>query len=196
MLKPRRTIAPVRRPVILDWVKDVARIDAAAEDAVTDVLVDRAIERIDGPSGILNRCLIDQTWVEEFDEFPANGVLRLSLEPLQSVTSIRYYDADNSIVTLATSQYAVHTDALGPFIYRPNGVSWPATYDRPDAVEVTTVYGYGENPDDVPATIRLAIAMMVTHNFENREQVVIGTIASEVPESVTTMLSPYSRVGF
>jgi uncharacterized phiE125 gp8 family phage protein len=69
--------------------------------------------------------------------------LRLKWPPLIAVSSITYYDADNSSQTLASSNYHVETDADGSGrIVWATDATIPSLYDRPDAITVTFTTGY------------------------------------------------------
>lgn len=196
MLKPERIVPPVLRPVHIDWVRDVCRISVPDEDAYLDVAIDAAIEHVDGWAGILRRCLINQTWRESFDAFPSSGILRLALAPLQSIAEVKYFDGSNAEQTLSTASYDVYEDDEGVYLRRPDGVSWPTVYDRDDAVQVSTVYGYGANMDDIPASLRSAIAMLANHYFEERNPAIVGTIAGKIPYSIDSMFDRYRRPVF
>jgi uncharacterized phiE125 gp8 family phage protein len=100
--------------------------------------------------------------------------IRLPLGPVQSVTTVKYYNSANSQATLSTANYALYTDALGPYVGWLYGYSVPSLYARADAIEVTFIAGYGDEPKDVPAPIRHAILMIVGHLYENRETVNVG----------------------
>jgi uncharacterized phiE125 gp8 family phage protein len=56
---------------------------------------------------------------------------------------------------------------------------------------VTYVAGYGATSDTVPDAIRHAILLLVGFWFENREGVVVGTIAKELPFAVKSLLDAY-----
>jgi hypothetical protein len=90
--------------------------------------------------------------------------------PLQSITSITYYDANNTLQSFtntdSTTNYYVMTPSkvfgwLQPALY------YPATYDafRPDAVTITFTSGYNPAP---PAAIH-AVLLAVGTWYENRE---------------------------
>jgi uncharacterized phiE125 gp8 family phage protein len=74
--------------------------------------------------------------------------LRLPRGPVASVTDVKYYDADNMLQTVASSDYYL-TDEQVPQVRFLSSFAQPETYDRPDAVRVTYVAGYAptvENP--------------------------------------------------
>lgn len=189
-LKPVRTVAPTAFPVALVDIKRQCRVDHDDDNADLQDYVDTAIDQLDGYSGILGRALITQTWRQDFPAF--RDVMRMPLEPLQSVSSITYYDADNASQTLSATVYDVITDARGPAVTLTDGQSWPTTYARPDAVSVTFVVGYGDEASDVPARLRQAIKLHAADLYEGRE-------ASTADKRYSTMayerlIKPFQRV--
>jgi uncharacterized phiE125 gp8 family phage protein len=63
-----------------------------------------------------------------------------------------------------------------------------------NAFEVAFTAGYGDEASDVPEPLRHAIKLLVAHWFEQREPVVLGAAAQEVPATVAGLLLPYRRV--
>ncbi|RWK12530.1 head-tail connector protein [Mesorhizobium sp.] len=189
-LAPVRTVAPAEAPVSLDEMK--LHLHAGDdEDTLIQAYIDAATAHLDGYTGIIGRALVTQTWQQDFSGFSHS--LRLPLGPLESVSSVTYYDGSNVQQTLATSVYDKFTDALGPHVGLKPGQSWPSTYTRPDAVRVTFVAG--EDVADVPAPIKVAIMLLAANWYENRESVTLGSIPSEMPMGVAALIAPYRRVG-
>jgi len=105
---------------------------------------------------------------------------RMRYSPLSSITSITYYDTDDAQQTLSTDVYGVVTGDAG-HIYLKNNQSWPSLYNRPDAVTITFVAGYGA-ASAVPPWAAQAIKMLVGHWYENREAVTVPTRMSNILE--------------
>ncbi len=158
-LKPVRTAAPATTPVSVSDAKAQPSVGSAADDTLVGALIDAATSEIDGWSGYLGRCLVTQTWRFDFPEFPADGVLRLAMGDLQSVV-VTYVDEDGATQTLSSALYRTVTDALGPAVVLNDGETWPETDDRPAAVSVAAVLGYGA-ASAVPAAIKQAILLRV-----------------------------------
>jgi uncharacterized phiE125 gp8 family phage protein len=193
-LSPIRTVAPAVRPVSLEEAKDhVGAAEYDDDDRKIESCLNDAVEYIDGYKG-LGQALITQTWKVNLCGWPCDGI-RLPLGPVQSVATVKYYNSVNSQATLSTTNYALYTDALGPYIGWLHGYSVPTLYPRADAIEVTFVAGYGDEPKDVPAPIRRAILLLVGHWFENRETVNVGQTVTEVPLGVAALLGPYRHLG-
>ena len=190
MLSPVRTSAPADTPVSLTEVKAHCRVDGTDSDAVLTLLLAAAVSHLDGWTGILGRCMVTQSWRQDFCGFASP--LRLPLGPVASVTSVAYYDADNALVAaLSSDVWVLRHDALGAYVDLKPGQSWPSSYARADAVSVT--YAAGTAAADVPAALKAAILLMVSHWNENREAVA-GSM-SEVPMSASALIAPFRRIG-
>lgn len=194
-LLPVRTVAPAETLLSVADAKTHLRVEGSDEDGYVTGLVAAAEAYLDGFSGVLGRALVTQTWRRSFDQWPDGDVLRLPLGPLQSVSSITYYDTAGSSQTWASSNYHAVSDAIGPCIVLDDAASWPNLDDRPDAVTVTWVCGYGA-ASAIPAPIVHAAKLMIGHWHANRETVNVGNISSELPFTVAALLTPFRQVGF
>lgn len=189
MFPPVRTTAPAATPVSLTEVKAHCRVDGTDSDTVLTALLNAAVDHLDGWSGILGRCLVTQTWRQDFASF---GCLRLPLGPVSSIDTITYFDDENAQQTLPDSIYTLRSDALGAFVDLKPDQAWPSVYNRADAVSVTFIAGTAAA--DVPAAIKAAIMLLVSHWNEHREAAIEGGV-SELPMGVAALIAPYRRVG-
>ena len=128
-----------------------------------------------------------QTYNIFYDEFPP--YIDLQVGDVASVTHIKYYDADNTLQTLAASNYDVDTKVRPGRIYESEDGDFPNTYERPNAVEVEFIVG--GTASDVPAPIIQSIYIIVGRYYENRQDVVMGTQVNELPLMVDHLLTPY-----
>lgn len=188
-LRPVLVTAPPVLVVSLDEAKASLRVDGTEEDQLIEQLIKAAITHFDGYTGILGRCLVNQTWLAPYDKWPGNGDIRLPF-PDVSAVSLVYSDDDDEEQTLASSSYELLEDARGSLIRFRSAFARPSLYDdRTDAIRVSLTAGYGAAAGDVPEAIRLAIRMLVGHWFNKREAV--GEAMSEVPLSVAALSDPY-----
>ena len=84
------------------------------------------------------------------------------------MTAVKYYDVDGVLQTDTLSNYEVFGTGSATTIWPKSGQNWPVTQDRPDAIKVEYVVGYGDATTDVPETIRHAMMLMVGHWYDNR----------------------------
>jgi len=186
---------PSVEPVTLSEAKTHMRVDHDDEDSLISALIVAARERIDGKEGILNRAIIQQTWELTLDdEFPDE--IEIPLPPLQSVSSITYVDTDGDTQTLAADQYRVIDSVEPARIVPANDVTWPTPREQTEAIMVKFVAGHedsGASPqdlaDNVPQVIKQAILLTVSHWYEHREAVHMGTSES-LPMGVDALLWP------
>ncbi len=158
---------PAVEPVTIAEAKLQVRVDHALDDLLisNDILVAR--ETIEKRS---QRALITQTWDYWLDAFPTDDYLTIPLPPLQSITSIKYYDVNNTEFTLSVSDYFVDTKSEPGRVALADGASWPGTTLRKiNGVAVRFVAGYGAAGSSVPQMLRQVILFLVGHFYENRE---------------------------
>lgn len=192
MYRPVRTVAPAVEPVVLATLKLHCRVSGSDEDTELQAYLDAAVAKLDGHSGDLGRCLISQTWRQDFDVWaPA---LRLPFPDVSSVTSVTYLDADAASQTVSSSLYDLTEDDLGALIVFRDAFTGPTlTTDRPAPVSVTFVAGYGATAAAVPASIRGAILLLAAHYYANREASIVGLSAAPLPLAVDYLTAPHCR---
>lgn len=176
--------APAEQPVSLAEAKAHCRVDHTDEDALIGSLIAAATGHLDGASGILGRCMVTQEWALDLDAFPET--IALPLAPVVTVDAVKYIDGSDALQTLDAAEYVVSN---GRIEAAPDA-DWPVTRDRQGAVTVEFTAGYGA-AEDVPAALKAAMLLMIGHWYANRESVIVGTIASELPMAVQALTTPY-----
>lgn len=179
-----RTSDAATEPVTLAEAKAHARVDVSDDDALITAMITAARHVAEQQ---LQRALITQTWKLTLDEFPS-GVLELPHPALQSVTSVKYYDADGVQQTLSNTLYRVDTSSE-PGRIEPVD-SWPATYSRIGAVEVIFVAGWA-NAAAVPAAIKSWMLMRVASMYEHRADQATQRDAVTAVEFADCLLDPW-----
>ncbi len=177
----KRTVAPTELPLTLDTIKDHIRWESTADDDAPIMLYLRAaVDQFDGAAGLLNRCILSQTWELKLDGFPParfpspTGLrtrqIHIPLPPLQSITSVQYIDTDGATQTLATSGYKVlnlNSPTRAGLIEEAFGETWPATRHESESVTVTFVAGYGAR-NAVPEHIRHLLLFTIQDAYDGR----------------------------
>lgn len=163
----------------------VAHLNAISDDEAllaTKAAVARAhVERF------LGRALITQTVSVTFDRF-REATIRLPWPPFQSIVWVKYYDEGD--VQQVFGDYTASIAGDVGHVWADAG--WPATYDRPDAVKITFIAGYGDAAGDVPEDLKEAIRSLAGHLYENREATFVGSGGVQVlPFGVEALLQPY-----
>jgi uncharacterized phiE125 gp8 family phage protein len=133
-----------------------------------------------------DRAYITQTLQAVWDRWPTEP-MSLPRAPLQSVTSVVYYDTDETATIWDTSEYQVDTDSEPGRISPVYDEDWPDEVLRPmNGIIVTYIAGYG-NASNVPDNIRQAIMMLVAEMYERRETADYRMMFN-VPVGVTALL--------
>lgn len=163
----QRTTEPAAEPVSVAEAKAHLRVTSQDDDVLIAELIRAARQWFEEQT---YRALVSQTWDLTLDRFPAGrDPIRVPRAPLIGVTSLVYTDAAGTSQTWAASEYLVSA-TRSPGVIRPaSGRTWPGVDDRPDAVRVRFVAGYG-TPADVPSPIKSAIKLMVGQAYEFREE--------------------------
>jgi uncharacterized phiE125 gp8 family phage protein len=177
---------PAVEPVTLDEMKAQVRQDFSNDDVFLSSCIVAARAFVEN---FTRRRLITQ--VVEFRRDGLGGVIRLPVAPIQSVTSITYLDSANTEQVLATDLWRVRKSVDPWQIIPAHLVTWPTVLPDLDTVGITMTVGYGDAGSDVPADIRAALKSMAAHFYENREGVIVGTSAAEMPLAVRDLLMPH-----
>lgn len=133
--------------------------------------------------------MIDSTWTLSLDCLPmrrgewwdgvregaitelhaAQNFIELPRWPLQSLTSITFFDdEDNGTVVPAATYYVDTATRPGRAVLR-YGEVWPTVVLRPAAgIVAEFVAGYGDAAADVPEPLKEAVRLMVAFLFEHR----------------------------
>lgn len=149
---------------------------------------------------VLRRPLVQQTWKASYCRFPCDGYVWWSGNTLWSLPyeydvrprsleipgpniigdpTVMYYDTNNILQLFDHSNYMVHSDTQPTTIELYEGIWWPITYWRQNAVEVTYKAGYKPldsegsptQPDfvgNIPKTIINAMLLMVELAFNEQ----------------------------
>lgn len=171
MLSPVLVTPPTAEAVTLAEAKLHLRVDSEDEDSFIDAIILAAVDHMDGFTGILGRCLMPQTWSQEFDT--ACGDLVLRLGPVQSVSS----------VTDAFTGYRLLKDGRGHFLRLNDGAAWPS---GPVVVE------YVAGADVVPASLKAALLLHIGTLYEYRETMAERVTPTRAYEALT---APYRMIG-
>jgi uncharacterized phiE125 gp8 family phage protein len=175
---------------IISWSEASTHLrldDGDDQQSYVEGLVAVATGWLDGPTGWLGRALGEQTLEARFDCWPSP--LRLPCPPLLAIEAASYVDPQG------TDQQVTVTNGLldlGPT---------PRVRGQEGDVRIRYRAGYAKTQDDavtVPAPIRHAILLMVSHLFNNRDAVTVTAAQpAELPMGVDRLLAGFRvpRVG-
>lgn len=183
------TTAPTAEPISLTDTKLHLRTitgDTTEDSAIITPLIQAAREYCENITG---RAFAPQTVKAYPDTW---GLWRLPRPPLNTVTSIKYYDEDGTEYTLPAADYQVDTvDGLVDILVEPN-VTLRAL--NPIVVEYTCGYTTG---NVLPAAVRQAMLLLIGHWYITRETVLTGaTVSVEIDLTTRALLRQYKAWWF
>jgi uncharacterized phiE125 gp8 family phage protein len=191
----RLIAAPAVEAISLTEAKAHLRVNHSDEDTLISALIKAARNHLEGPRGFLARALVTQTWELVLDSFPSAEIM-IPLPPLQSITFVKYADADGAEQTVAIDEYYV--DAVNEPGWIVPLASWPGTLAAINAVTVRFVAGYpsdGASPPNltanIPFDIKAAMLLHIGALYAQREQIIVGSTVAQLPWGAEQLLRPY-----
>lgn len=161
--------APATPLVTLAEAKAMLLIDHTADDALITAMIAAATVEA---QGVAARAFVTQTLQLALDAWPDDGAVRLPHPPLQGVTSVKYYGADNVEQTISSADYIVIADTTPGLVVPASGKSWPADLRAWSPIRILYTAGYGDAAAVAASAqgeiVQLVKALVVV-DYENRE---------------------------
>lgn len=152
---PYLVTGPAAMPVSLADMKAHLRVDHDDEDDEIAALQASAVAHLDGIGGVLGRCIMEQTWAQDFEQW---GNFRIAMPDASNVTVTYLPTGEESHVSYTA--FLVKRDGQG-FYVKPTGV-------MPSADEIKVQYTCEMSAERLPAAQAL-VKLLVGHWYENRE---------------------------
>jgi uncharacterized phiE125 gp8 family phage protein len=197
-MNPRVISEPTVEVVSLDTARRHLNLDndgnsppAHEDDLLIEIYLRAARQSVEKYT---ERVLVPTGLEYAVDRFPC-GALKLPGAPLREVTGITYIDRDEVEQTLDPGAYSVDAYSEPGWLLVKAGTAWPSAACVVNAVKIQYTAGY-DGPDSVdehplPSPLQSAVLLTLGHLYENRESVVVGTSAVELPLAVKFLLQPY-----
>ena len=166
--------------------KDFLKVDTTADDTLIDNLIKAATQSCEEYT---NQYFMDTLVTQYSDNWLE--VYRLYKSPVSSLTTIKYYDTNDSIQTLDPANYILDDASKPARIGLAVDGTLPSLSDRINAVAVQYTVGYGTASTDVPDGIKQAVLLTIGNWYENRQTVITGRTATELPLSSQYLLNQY-----
>lgn len=170
--------------VTLDEAKEHLNVTFADHNLLIERFIKAATNHVERWLGM---AILAQTWDYYFDVFPeADGYIQIPMPPLISVTefvSPVSTDSPEEPFTGYDLDYS-HSPAR---IYLPTTGSWPTVDGLINAGRIRFRAGY-EDVEDIPSDIICGILLTLGNLYANRETVVIGSSATEIPWGAKDLL--------
>lgn len=184
------TTAPSIEPVTVEEVKTHTRVSGSDQDALIAKWIKSGRELAEAYQ---RRAFIEQIIEVSYDGFPLVP-FSLPRSNVIQVQTIKYYQTDNTAVTVYSStapvgtesNYLIDTDSEPARITLAYGYTWPAAVLR-DINSFKIIYkaGYGATAASVPENIKDAIMLYCDWRYENR-----AAETNAVPEQFYNLLDP------
>lgn len=165
-------ITPPAAPVVgVDSLCAQLRVTSAAERTLIEDYARAAVAWLDGWTGVLGRCMMQQVWRQEFTGF---GTLRLALPDVASV-EVTAEDADGNAVV--PTRQDLRADVAGPYVLA----------EGPDAARVFVDMTCAMSATRLPVAQQI-VRLIVAHWFENRAETVVGASVAEIPLGAAALI--------
>jgi len=175
--------APTTEPVTVAEIKSHMRVDISDDDTLITSLGVAARRWIENITGIR---MMTQTWNHLLDNFPGESVIKIPVGPVLSITSVNYTDSLGVVATFAAANYDTDLVSLPARISLKSGCSWPtSSLKSVNGVDVEFVAGYhatATTVTSVPEELKLAIKMLASYWYENRDAAASGIGSTEIKE--------------
>ena len=185
--------APTTEPVSLAEAKLHLKVDTGDDDTLISTLVTASRETAEVFTG---RALATQVLEYILDSFPScSDTIYLPMPPLETLASIKYKDCQGVEAEWDSSNYVVDSESMPARVTSAYGKYFPDFTPYPvSSVRIRFTAGYKSGGPDslkIPEQINQALKLLIGHFYENRESVVVGTVANKVPFTVEALLYPY-----
>lgn len=180
---------PAAEPVGLAEARDYLRIAATAEDGLVAHLIAAARSRIEEATGI---AMITRSLRVTLDWWPRGTVdrrwLRLPARPAGALNAVRVFDRHGA-AQVVTERFTLPAGRQAKLLWTDGAFPWPG--QRLGGIEIDYDAGFGEAPEDVADSLRLAVKRLVAHAYAARDP---ETLAGALPVDVAGLIAPWRRV--
>lgn len=181
--------------ISLDDLKDHLEVEHDEDDDLIAGMCAAASDAITGVDTVYQRVWMHETWRDFWPDFSRFPLLRLA--PVAALDRVAYIDTSGDEILLDKSAFYLVEEAGGSRVCPSEGVSLPRDVaDRPNAVMIDYIAGYGPLQADAPARVIQSVKLTVGHWYRHRESVVLAKGAPvELPQAVEFLLQPLRRIG-
>lgn len=189
---------PLQEPVTTAEAKQNSNVFFQSDDALIASLISAAREVVEYRSGFKLYSQTIEIRADSFDEaefvgnahrtrnrnYERKDVINLRVGKVTAVSSLKYYNSDDTDTTMPASDY--WTDLTGSPARIQVKDSWPSTNDRIGNVRIRCTAGWA-SVAEIPENFKAAIKILVSHWYENREAVTDLKLMP-IPEGIDTLI--------
>ena len=164
-------------PVSLAETKLLCRMEDGSADAELGLLLPAAVSAL---GEWIGQPLGQEVWELTLDAF--SPAIELPKGPVSGSVTVRYVDPAGATLAADPAIYSVDLVSKPKWVVLNQVRSWPAVMDAVNVVRIEFTAGYSALT--LPAPIKLAVAALVKHWFENGAE-------AGLPAGVTELCSPW-----
>lgn len=173
-------------PITLSEAKAHLKVDISTDDnLITNLIIAATQLSEEYTNRFFIETVVNQTCTTFFE------LKSLFKSKVITVAHVKYYDSDNTLQTLSSSNYVASVQFEPAQINPAINFSYPNIVDRIDAVECRYTVGYGSAASDVPDSIKQAILLTIGNWYANRSSVITGKTSTELSQSALWLLETY-----
>ena len=90
---------------------------------------------------------------------------------------------------VVTDRFTLPAGRQAKLMWTSGAFPWPG--QRIGGIEIDYAAGFGDGPEDVAESLKLAVKRLVAHAYTSRDP---GTLAGPLPSDVVTLVGPWRRV--
>lgn len=179
----RLITAPATYPVTRAEVKAQCEVQGTDNDALIDTYIAAATAHVESVTG---RAVMSQTWEVVLDDF--SDAIMLPRGPVQSVTSVKYFDTAEAEQTVSAGDYVLDNASDPAWLVKADGSTYPTVAEGVNNVTIRFVAGYAAT-DPKLQELRAAILITVAYFYDNRA-------TGELPPIVYNLLANHRSFAF
>lgn len=151
------------------------------------------------------RQFMPATYLQTWDSFDRGRRLKFDIGPLISVSSVKYYDENDTLTTVAVTDYWVDSNSrIAQVVLKPTWSIPAISAGRPAAIQVQFVAGYA-TAALVPARAKQAIKLLAKYWYEKGEAATVddnaepdgaGGTFGEIPFGVFSICNQLNASGY
>ena len=180
---------PIAEPLTLAEAKEHLRVDFAEDDGLIASYLAAARQTAEERTGL---AAVERTLIWSGSCFPKmerqGGEILLPHPPLIAVERVEYIDRDGVLQVLPAEDYEEDVSVMPGRLVAVPGKSWPVTDGSASAAAVIYRAGYGA-PPAVADTFKHLVRLLLANFYEQREPVITGTIATELPLGAQALIN-------
>lgn len=185
-------------PLQLTEAKAHLRVDESFndDDAYIRMLIKAARERAEAYTG---RAFLQRSYYMYLTEYAAE--IDLPNEPISTVDEVKYLNTAGAWVAITDPDFILVKSLIGSTVFLDPITALSSTANI-DKIKIKYTAGvYANVPGDTaknpfPESVKYAMLLMIRTMYDNRDNLVTGTIVNEIPSNSQFLLNPFRTFKF